>query len=193
MPERNNTEHSSEWDAFVFPRLRFSGDTPGDPVFWTCVRTRPRWEKKFTAVLLAKKQPFFFPVFRKVSRSDRHTRILHIPLFPGYVFVEGDRTKRDLGLNSSVVRLLKPSSVQETGLLHHELWSVWRGMVSGAFLTPVDRLAAGEWCEIIEGPLRGVRGRFEQHGRQGRVVLQVDMLGMGVAVELPSGSIEVAS
>ena len=133
---------------------------------------------------------FFLPTVRRETRSHRKTRIHQVPLFPGYVFVEGNRRRQDFGLDDSVVRLLKPAGEAEIRHLHMELWAVWRGLTSGAYLTAVERLAAGELCLITGGPLAGVQGRFEQAGRGGRVILQVDLLGSGVAVEVNASDVQ---
>lgn len=158
---------------------------PGDPLRWTCVRTRPRWEKRFATWLLRKGYVHFLPTVERETTSGRHRRVSQVVLFPGYVFVEGEWRKQDFALEGSVVRVIRPEGPQQIRQLHEELWNVWRGMRSGAYLNPVMDLARGEWCEISKGPLRGVRGRYEKPGHQGRVVLQVEMLGVGVAVEVP--------
>jgi transcription antitermination factor NusG len=58
-------------------------------------------------------------------------------------------------------------------------------------VAPVRNLAAGEICRITEGPLQGVEARFERAGRKGRLILQVEMMGGGIAVEVPESGVEV--
>ena len=173
---------------------RFSwGTEPGEPCFWTCVRTRPRWEKKLATFLDRRGDPYFLPTVRRETVSDRHRRFTDAILFPGYVFVARNCTKSDFLPNQTVVRLLKPEGPADIRRLHEELWQVWRGIESGLYLTPVEKVALGEECEIVGGPLQGLRGRYEKKGRQGRLILSVNLLGAGVAVEIATELVEPCS
>jgi len=175
----------------IYPAERFAVADPGPPVFWTCVRTRPRWEKKFATWLAGRQVPHYLPLFARQSRSGRKTREHWLPLFPGYVFVEGDWKKQDFLPAGAVVRLLKPQAPQQVRQLHTELWQIWRSLTEGVCLTPLETIAVGELCEIVAGPLGGVQGRYERPGRQGRLVLQVEMLGVGMAIEVPGIQVRV--
>lgn len=158
---------------------------------WTCVRTRPRWEKKFARWLLERRREFFLPVFRHETASGRKRRISELPLFPGFVFVAGDWKKKDFAAAGSVAYVLKPEGERGAAQLDRELRDIWRGLESGLYVTPVQNLAAGETCRITRGPLQGVEARFERMGRTGRLLLQVEMMGGGIAVEVPASSVEV--
>jgi hypothetical protein len=111
--------------------FRFGAETAGEACFWTCVRTRPRWEKKFASLLDRRGDPFFLPTVRRETVSHRHRRTTDALLFPGYVFVARDCFKRDFAPSQIVVRLLKPEGPAEIRRLHDELWQVWRGIESG--------------------------------------------------------------
>ena len=160
---------------------------------WTCVRTRPRWEKKFTGWLRERRLNFFLPVLHRETVSGRKRRQMSIPLFPGYVFVEGECGKGDLDRTGMVVYVLKPRGILEVAQLHNELWSVWCGLTSGLYVTPLQNLAVGERCVIRHGALQGVPARFERVGRGGRIVLQVDLMGGGLVVEVPPDAVEIGS
>ena len=175
---------------FLFPPGRFAEEPPGPPAFWVCVRTRPRWEKKFAEWLMDRRRNCFLPVFRHSTCSRRKRRTSELPLFPGFVFVEGEWTKKDFAQTGSVAYVLRPRGAREAAQLHRELRDIWRGLASGLYLTPVQALASGESCLISAGPLRGVEAKFERRGRAGRLILQVEMMGGGVAVEVPANEVE---
>ncbi len=161
-----------------------SEEVPGEPFFWTCAITRPRWEKKFATILDRRGEPCFLPTVQRTTVSHRHRRITDHVLFPGYVFIARNCSKQDFMPHQMVARLLKPEGPASVHQLHQELWQVWRSLASGAFCEPAEKVALGEECEIVSGAMRGVRGRYEKKGLQGRLILQVDMLGIGVAVEV---------
>ncbi len=177
--------------AYRFPPHLFE-----DPGFseaarhWTCVRTRPRWEKKLALWLQHRQQQFFLPVFCRETSSGRKRRVSELPLFTGFLFLAGIHTKADLAETGCVAYVLRPRGEAETVQLHRELCGIWCGLTSGLYVTPFQNLAGGEACRIIAGPLRGLEAKFERMGRKGRLILQVEMMGGGIAVELPVGEVE---
>ena len=163
----------------------------GAPVqFWTCVRTRPRWEKKFASWLMDRPWSFFLPLVAHTTRSGGKRRQSLIPLFAGYVFVAGRLGKGDFDRMGMVVYVLQPDGLAQVARLHAELTGIWRGLASGLYAEKAQTLAEGELCVITHGPLQGQRARFERRGRQGRLILQVEMMGGGLAVEVPEEDIE---
>src|SRR5262249_12004389 len=54
---------------------------------WYALRTRPRFEKKVTAELNEKGIETFLPLNSAVHQWSDRKRVVHLPLFPGYVFV----------------------------------------------------------------------------------------------------------
>ena len=62
---------------------------------------------------------------------------------------------------------------------------MWRGLASGLYVEHTATMATGEFCEVVSGPLQGMRARYERPGRTGRVIVQVELMGMGMAVDLP--------
>ncbi len=189
--KQSGTRAVSVPQPFLFPEGCWGREGAGEAAFWVCVRTRPRWEKKFAEWMLARRRTFFMPVFRHETSSGRKRRTSQIPLFPGFVFVAGDYHKKDFAATGCVAYVLRPRGAQEAAQLRRELRDVWRGLTSGLYVEPVRNLAAGETCRIKAGPLCGVEAKFERMGRVGRLILQVDMMGGGVAVEVPADEVDV--
>ena len=178
---------------YVHPEALFVEESEGEAARWVCVRTRPRWEKKFADWLKKRERTYFLPVFRHETVSGRKRRVSELPLFPGFVFVEGDWQKKDFSEAVAVAYVLRPRGLPEAAQLVRELRNVWCGLVSGRYVMPMRNLAVGEACRIIRGPLQGVEAKFERMGREGRLVLQVEMMGGGVAVAVCPEEVEVSS
>lgn len=181
----SNQEEKSE--IYIYPASLFDGqDNIHSRSVWTCVRTRPRWEKKFARWLSARRTAYFLPTFRCVRTTWRKKRVTIEPLFPGFVFVQGDFSKREFVDSACVVRLIKPRSEQEAGELDLQLADIWLAIASGQPLVPVKTFVEGQRVEVLDGPLRGTIGRVERTGRENRLILSVSMLGAGASVELSS-------
>lgn len=178
---------------YLYPADRYAAKASAGSPSWICVRTRPRWEKKFAKWLLERHRNFFLPVFSHATVSGRKRRVSLLPLFPGFVFVEGNWAKKDFTQTGSVAYVLHPRGPREAAQLDRELENIWRGLTSGLYVAPVHALAGGEICRIIQGPLQGAEAKFERLGRGGRLILQVEMMGGGIAVEVPAEEVEVVS
>jgi hypothetical protein len=175
---------------FLSPESLFVPEGPGDPRVWTCVRTKPRWEKRFADWLLSRKLPHFLPTMQRRQMHYRRERITELPLFPGYVFVADDKEKGDFRDSCSVLCVVKPHACQ-VAELHVQLWSLWRGLCCGSHLELTRELQVGNAVEIAAGPLRGVQGRFVRWTGGNRLVLRLDILGVGAAVEIPDGCVVI--
>lgn len=85
---------------------------------WYAVYTRPRWEKKVAANLAEKGIPHYCPLNKVHKQWSDRIKVVHEPLFKGYVFVQIDeKHKWDIkkidGILNFVHWLGKPAVVKE--------------------------------------------------------------------------------
>jgi len=170
--------------TYLYPYDLFTSGVLSDLKTWTCVRSRPRWEKKFAAWAAGQRLPHFLPVYARETISHRKRRIAELPLFPGYVFVAGNYDKGAFSRAGSVAYLLKPRSPHEAEELSLQLLHVWRGLEQGTHPTPARGIDPGEDVEIVSGPLMGTQGRLLRRGGDMSLILWVNMLGTGVEVRI---------
>src|SRR5271167_4703779 len=57
---------------------------------WYAIQTMPRHERKVAAELQRKDLPTFLPLFPSTRHWSDRQRVLDLPLFPGYVFLQMD-------------------------------------------------------------------------------------------------------
>jgi transcription antitermination factor NusG len=172
-----------EGDEFVFPPDLFEAAPNGSPAFWTCVRARPRWEKKLCRTLRSQAIAHYMPVAHRTSYSGRKLRTASIPLFPGFVFVPGDQPKgafKDAG----ILGVLKPSCAMRVDELDGQIRAVRRMLALGTPVGLTTRYEAGDRVTIGSGPLRGLSGTVTSTSNARRLVLWIDMLGVGACVQL---------
>ena len=169
--------------SIVHPEHVFRADAPDAVTPWTCLRTKPRSEKAFAAWLAGRDASHFLPTQERITKSHRRVRRTLAPLFPGYLFVAGDRTKADFRGAPWLVDVV-PSTPEQRQRLHGELWRLHRALESGSPLEIVNELSPGETVEVVAGAMKGTVGLFQRWGKQGRLVLWVEMLGAGASVEI---------
>lgn len=170
--------------SFLHPSELFADHPAAEPRRWLCVRTRPRAEKQFSGWLTAHSIDHYLPTARQARTCGRKRYMIDAPLFSGYVFVVGDYDKSSLKDARCIVDLLRPKPGQ-LDRLERDLWSIWRGLVTGSRLELYRKLAPGDLVEVTTEPFVGMQGRFEKWGKGGRLHIWLDMLGCGVSVCLP--------
>jgi transcription antitermination factor NusG len=171
-------------EQYLFPPNLFEEcvDAPG--TFWTCVRSRPRWEKKLAGFLHARSVGYYLPVVSRFTYTGRKRRNTLHPLFPGFLFVRGNHNKEAFKESGCVVYLLKPASATETAALDRQIRLVRRLTVEKNSAQLSNEYQMGEHVEIVSGPLKGVCGRVLRVGNAQKLVVGVDLLGVGVSVVL---------
>ena len=122
------------------------------------------------------------------SKRDGEMRLIKVPMFPGYLFVRDAMDKRsyiEILKARGVVRILEHGWTRLTPVPEAEIHAIQRVVDADVPVLPHAHLTHGDRVEVIDGPLTGLRGIFEQDKpTKGRLVLTVDLLGRSVAVEV---------
>jgi transcription antitermination factor NusG len=130
----------------------------------------------------------FLPLVRQLRYYGRRKALLEEPLFPSYVFLRGslddvyriDRTRR-------VARIIP---VADQAKLCWELRNISMALSHDTPLDPYPLLKEGMRVLVKSGPLQGLEGLI-QHRAARRLVLQVEMLGRAVSLEIDGALLEV--
>jgi transcription antitermination factor NusG len=156
---------------------------------WHVLHTKSRQEKAVADDLLALGIGHFLPLVRQVKYYGNRKAVVQAPLFPGYVFLRGDldaaykadRTKR-------IASIIK---VNDQGKLDWELKNLHLALVKEAPLLAFPHLKKGLRVEVRAGPFRGLQGIIEDRTANQRLILQVDMLGRAVSLEIDGTLLEL--
>ena len=170
------------------PLPRAAGDETGS---WYAVAVYARQEKAAAIAIRARGIEVFLPTrMDRRAWSDR-VQSVETALFPGYLFVR-------VVMSAAVrVELLKAGQVLDVvGRLpggervarcipDEEIESLLTLVSSPCNLDPVARLVPGKLVVIAQGPLKGARGIVQELARgKRRLIVQIELLGRGVAAEL---------
>jgi transcription antitermination factor NusG len=179
------------------PGLRSVAEAAGR---WWVAHTKARCEKALAADLLAQRVAYFLPMTQRLTVSGGRTRRGMAPLFPSYVFFCAEDGSDARYRAAATGRLCGVIRVADQGQLIRELSGVERALAAQAPLEPYPFAATGHRCRVTAGPFRGLEGTVAQRvaapgssrGRQTRIVLEVGMLGRGVAMEIDAALLEPA-
>jgi transcription antitermination factor NusG len=176
--------------TFCFPRdlLDRAAELGSGDRNWTCVQTRPRWEKKFSQWLVSRRLPHFLPLVPSCTKSHRKVHHSEVPLFPGYVFVRGGHAKRAFSLSGCVVRILLPGCEGEAARLDEDLRGVHDLLAKGVHPASAPAWKPGQRVRILSGPLADVVGEFVRFDDKMQLIVRIDLLGIGAAVNLDAGT-----
>lgn len=156
---------------------------------WFVLRTRARQEKILANDLAARSIPAFLPLINSVRYYGGRKARVELPLFPGYVFLRGSRDDAYTADRTRRIAQIIPVSNQER--LDTELHSLAVALQSQAPLDPYPYLRKGVWVEVRSGPFRGIQGLIEDRSKANLLILQVEMLGRAVSLELDGSLLDV--
>lgn len=155
---------------------------------WYVLHTRSRQEKAVAAHLASRNIPHFLPLLSQVRYYGRRKLIVELPLFPSYVFLHGrlehayeaDRTRR-------LSRIIHVPDQQQ---IEWELSNLRLVVEKDVLLDPYPHLKVGIRAEVRSGPFRGLQGVIEDRTHLDRLILQIDMLGRAVSLEIDGALLE---
>ena len=162
-------------------------EAPADGT-WFVLHTRSRQEKAVADALEALHAWCFLPLVTH-TRVYRGRKIhVQLPLLPSYVFMKGQADQAyQLDRNKRLANII---AVTDQARLEWELGNIRRAMDANVPLDPYPYLKKGIRAEVRSGPLRGMQGLIEDRTKLSRLILQVDMLGRAMSVEVDGALLE---
>jgi transcription antitermination factor NusG len=156
---------------------------------WWVLYTMSRREKQLMRCLHAGSVPFYAPLVRSCKRSPNgRRRVSYVPLFPGYVFLNGDDDRRRTALATNCVSRCIP--VANGAQLAQNLRQIHRLIDTGVPISAESRLEAGQRVRVCSGALIGLEGTIlKRHGQQ-RLLVAVEFLQQGASVQIDDDALE---
>ncbi|MDI9320114.1 MAG: UpxY family transcription antiterminator [Phycisphaerales bacterium] len=145
---------------------------------WYVITTRSRAEKKVSMGLSKIGVEHFLPLQKQLKQWKDRKQWVELPLFSSYIFVHTTEQQRnDVFHVQGVVKFLSIKGKLSV-LTDEELERVRKictqeneVQVSG------DHLAKGEEVEVVEGSLKGLRGRIIEQMNNTYLYIQIENLG----------------
>lgn len=151
---------------------------------WYVLYTHPRAERKVQVRLQQLHIDSFVPFIRKKHQWHDRVKTLSIPLFPGYVFVLLDFSKRHLVFQvKEIVKFIsfggKPATISSS--IIQSLKSV---IGIDCDIRVENTLTIGTNVRITKGAFTGIEGIVMNRNGKSRLIIQLDVLQKSIVVNL---------
>ena len=165
------------------------GPQPASPPgLWYVLHTKSRQEKILAGELAARSVEHFLPLVKRPRFYGNRKVTVEEPLFPGYVFLFGDIEQAYAADRTKRVANIIPVTDQHK--IEWELRNIRLALSQDAPLDPYPHLTKGVRVEVRSGPFQGLQGVIEEKGKDARLILQVDVLGRAVSLEIHGALLE---
>jgi transcription antitermination factor NusG len=160
------------------------------PRAWYALYTRHQHEKTVAHILTNKGFDTLLPLYSVARRWKDRTKLLFLPLFPCYVFLNGGLERRLDIMTTPGIHALISIAGQPAAIPPAEIDAIRRAVESGSRVEPHPLLKRGDWVRVKYGPLEGIEGILVRKKNLYRLVLSVEMLGKAAAVEIDAFLVE---
>lgn len=155
---------------------------------WFGVWTKSHCERLVAQHLSTRGFAAFLPEMGVWSTRAGATRVIRVPMFPGYLFVRTAMDKHryvEMLKVRGIVRILEDGWTRLTPIPDSQVEAIQRLVDADVPVFPHPHLRHGDRVRVVDGPLMGLEGIFVHDKlRKGRLVLSVDLLGRSVSVEV---------
>ncbi|MEI6149334.1 MAG: transcription termination/antitermination NusG family protein [bacterium] len=149
---------------------------------WYVLHVKPRCEKKMAEYCAVKALKHDLPLRQETKVYQRRRVTVHKPVFPGYVFIAfSDDEKLTVLKSNFIVHIL---NVLDQDKLVHELAQIDQALAVDPSLDACAAFQAGKRVTIRSGPFQGLEGVVQMVRGKTKVILNVEMIGRAVAVEV---------
>jgi transcription antitermination factor NusG len=157
---------------------------------WYVLHVRSRQEKALCQDLRLRRIAHYLPVIpQHRAHGRRRAQMVELPLFPGYVFLKGSMEEAYLADRTG--RVARIIVVPDQKQLDGELTNVCLALSSGRALDAHPYLREGVRVRVSQGPLQGLEGMITSRYKRDRLIVQVDVLGQAVSMEIGGTSLEL--
>jgi len=158
---------------------------------WYALSTRSRHEKRVYDRFHLKGIESYLPLITVHRKwSDRYKTVQE-PLFSCYVFVKiALKDRLPVLQTDGVVRLVSFKGIPAT-IPEHQLEAIKIVLKEKEDIQRIDYLTPGQKVEVVQGPLRGVRGVLINVKNRHRMVLTLDGIMQAISVDIDYRDIRI--
>ncbi len=153
---------------------------------WIVVRSKPRSEKIAYTQLLEKGIEAYLPLLKERRKWSDRKKWIEFPLFSSYLFAKIEIKNSIFVLQTNGVSSLIKFG-EEIAIVQDEIVNSIKLAIDGGYkLTPTGYFIAGNEVEVIDGPMRGVKGIVKQLKGKDRLVIKIDAIQQALSIDIDS-------
>ena len=156
---------------------------------WFVCHTKPRCEKKFSALLAREEFAHYLPLIQSVRRYGTQKKTFTKPLFPGYAFARLEPERKIRIYQQDL--LVRAMMVENEEVFLRQLADVKTVCASGLEAALHPLMKRGTHVRVRGGPLHGLEGYVDNPVNPQGIVVSVDVLQQGLLVRLPLDSLQL--
>jgi transcription antitermination factor NusG len=159
---------------------------------WYAVHTRAKHERKVATQLSNKGITAFVPTVKERHRWSDRQKIVEVPLFVCYVFVNvlaWQQVHHELLRTSGFLRWVgvngEPAAIPDA-----QIEAVRSTLTSGLSFSPYPFLKLGQKVRVRGGSLEGVEGILVRRTGDARLILSLDLIQQSLALTIEGYDVE---
>jgi len=158
---------------------------------WYACYTRPRHEFKSCKILQVRGFETLLPTYKTLSKRKDRKRILELPLFPSYIFVNSEPGRFHWILSVPGVVYIVGNSRGPVPLKPDEVSMIFEVTKIKENVMPAPYFKEGDKVRIIKGSLKGMTGFVKERiDSKRKVVLNVETISAAFSVVVDEDAIE---
>jgi transcription antitermination factor NusG len=162
---------------------------------WYALYTRSRHEKRVRDLLEEQGVEVYLPEITTFRRYSDRMKKVQVPLFTSYLFVRTNPAHFDhytAILNTPGAVRFVTFEGQPIPVPEQQVDALKRLTAEGYEMQALDKpILPGTPVEIMQGPLKGIRGEVIQAGKTNSILLiRIDALDKNLQVKIPAGLVE---
>jgi transcriptional antiterminator RfaH len=156
---------------------------------WCVLYTYPNYEKKILKAAIKKDIVCFLPTQKVVREWSDRRKILEVPLFPNYLFVQVNKQNRFKILDiTGVVRFVSHSG-RPAVISNYEI-DLIKKMADSEEITLEQDLINGDLVRIIDGPFTGLSGTLFQRKGKDKLAVKIEGLNQSISISISKLTVE---
>ncbi|TDI91774.1 MAG: UpxY family transcription antiterminator [Caldithrix sp.] len=153
---------------------------------WYAIYTRSRYEKKVSMELEQRGLEHFLPLVPQLRYWKDRKKTVHMPIFPGYLFVNIKLSEKIRVLQANgVVRFIEfngsPSPIPNAQIEDVRQLLKYPDRVETA-----SYFNCGDPVEITAGPFSGIKGKIIHSRGKQRLLVAIEIIQQAISVEIDS-------
>jgi transcription antitermination factor NusG len=163
---------------------------PAQESSWHALYTRHQHEKTVAEALFRKGYAVFLPLYGTTRLWRNRPKQLLLPLFPGYVFIQGGMARPiDILSTPGIISIVNWSGAP-AAIPPEQIIAVRRMIENPYHVEPHEFLRSGDKVRVISGALQGLQGILLRIKGKSRLVVSMELLGRSASVEMEESLVE---